>query len=305
MEEERKTRFYVKNGFSHKNNMNNIYDYIQIDSLSSRTRNLIFDVIKLLDDILPYKVNKSNGTGGWYTSTIYDKRNEFIKYYYTELLSLTELDIPKSNSIYDDKYSDKMFLKSIKENIQQCEYNEVFDLIIGIYNFLLDKDKKTRINFVKNINIVFRKENVNYTLIEGSIVDIVNKEELKSLEDLINSKYNNVSGHISKAISLLYNKEKPDYENSIKESISAVEAMCQIITENDKATLGQALKILKKDIHPALNAAFDKLYGYTSDVGGIRHANGLGNEKSTFAEAKYMLLSCSAFVNYLLEESNK
>ena len=89
--------------------------------------------------------------------------------------------------------------------------------------------------------------------------------------------------------------------NSIKESISTVESMCQIITGNNNASLGKALEKLKGKIHPALNTAFEKLYGYASNSNGIRHANGLGEGDSTFEEAKYMLVSCSAFVNYLKE----
>ena len=77
--------------------------------------------------------------------------------------------------------------------------------------------------------------------------------------------------------------------------------MCQILTKNNKATLGDALKLMKDKIHPAMKGAFEKLYGYTSDANGIRHANGLGEGNSTFEEAKYMLISCSAFVNYLKE----
>ena len=77
--------------------------------------------------------------------------------------------------------------------------------------------------------------------------------------------------------------------------------MCQIITGNNNASLGKALEKLKGKIHPALNTAFEKLYGYASNSNGIRHANGLGEGDSTFEEAKYMLVSCSAFVNYLKE----
>ena len=96
-----------------------------------------------------------------------------------------------------------------------------------------------------------------------------------------------------------------DYDNSIKESISAVESKCQILTNSDKATLGKSLKSLAANIHPALKDAFEKLYGYTSDANGIRHANGLGEGNSTFAEAKYMLISCTAFINYLRDENKK
>ena len=62
---------------------------------------------------------------------------------------------------------------------------------------------------------------------------------------------------------------------------------------------------MKSEIHPALKTAFEKLYGYTSDANGIRHANGIGEGNSTFAEAKYMLISCSAFINYLSECTKK
>lgn len=69
-----------------------------------------------------------------------------------------------------------------------------------------------------------------------------------------------------------------------------------------KGTLGEAIKHLENkgvNIHPSLKAAFLKLFGYTSDAKGIRHAGDIGGASSTFEEAKFMLVSCSAFVNYL------
>ena len=71
--------------------------------------------------------------------------------------------------------------------------------------------------------------------------------------------------------------------------------------------MGDALKRLEeeKKIHPALKGAFTKLYGYTSDEGGIRHAEGLLESDVTFEEAKFMLVTCSAFINYLIAEQGK
>jgi hypothetical protein len=135
------------------------------------------------------------------------------------------------------------------------------------------------------------------------MTDITNEYELQQVQEVVRSQYGSCSNHIKKAIKLMYDKDKPDYENSIKEAITAVEAICQIILNNNKTTLGEALKLLEKDglkIHPALKDAFIKLYGYTSDENGIRHAGGLDEPKSTFEEAKYMLVSCSAFVSYLI-----
>ena len=57
------------------------------------------------------------------------------------------------------------------------------------------------------------------------------------------------------------------------------------------------------EIHGGLKSAFNTLYGYTSDANGIRHAGNIGGPSSTFEEAKFMLVSCSAFINYLIAVS--
>ncbi len=72
------------------------------------------------------------------------------------------------------------------------------------------------------------------------------------------------------------------------------------VTASEKGTLGDLLKRLgrRHPIHPALQGAFNQLYGYTSDSGGIRHAL-TDDSETTFEEAKFMLVVCSAFVNYV------
>jgi hypothetical protein len=97
---------------------------------------------------------------------------------------------------------------------------------------------------------------------------ISNEEELETVNEATTSPYAPVNKHIQKAISLFKN-DPADYANSIKESISAVEALCQIIIEDENATLGKAIKKLKEKgviIPPVLEEAFNKLYGYTSNA---------------------------------------
>lgn len=83
-----------------------------------------------------------------------------------------------------------------------------------------------------------------------------------------------MNAHLNTALKHLSDKENPIYRNSVKESVSAVEAICKIYTKNERSTLGDALTKLEREgsIHPALKKAFSSLYGYTSDSAGIRHS---------------------------------
>ena len=74
-----------------------------------------------------------------------------------------------------------------------------------------------------------------------------------------------------------------------------------------QATLGAALKKLKENgihIHSAMEKAFSSLYGYTSDENGIRHG-GIDFKNAPAEDAKFMLVACSAFINYLIEKWTK
>ena len=138
--------------------------------------------------------------------------------------------------------------------------------------------------------------------------EISSSDEVDEIENAIekSTPYYGVKQHLSKAITLLNDKKNPDYRNSIKESISAVESLCATISRDKNATLGVALRGLEKRgvLHPALKSAFSSLYGYTSDADGIRHAL-MEESNLTSADARFMLISCSAFVNYVIASATK
>lgn len=175
-----------------------------------------------------------------------------------------------------------------------------------IEKYLKIKDEEVAKTMADEFNRTLEEEVAPYRVLDGLVVPIVNEIELKTLKQVICSNYDSVSIHIKKALELYSERQKPDYENSVKESISAVEAMCNIITGmvGANATLGNAIKKLKEagvHIHPAMENAFKQLYGYTSDASGIRHG-GIEFANVPSEDAKYMLVFCSAFVNYLIEK---
>jgi hypothetical protein len=142
-----------------------------------------------------------------------------------------------------------------------------------------------------------------YRFVNLQLMRITSEEEIATIETAINSGV--VSEpyviHLAQALTLLSDRQNPDYRNSVKESISAVEAACRLVSGNPKAQLADALKILenKNLIHSAFKGAISKLYGWTSDSGGIRHSLTDGNSPDQ-TDAIFMLVACSAFVNYLL-----
>ena len=117
---------------------------------------------------------------------------------------------------------------------------------------------------------------------------------------LADKDFPNVKAHLQRALELLSDRKTPDYRNSIKESISAVESIAKEIAQKPKAELGDALKEIENQgkIHGAMKKAFLNLYGYTSDADGIRHAL-MEESNLTADDAKFFLLSCTSFINYL------
>lgn len=154
-------------------------------------------------------------------------------------------------------------------------------------------------------NRFLEAENAAYRFVGSEIVEITSEYEIAAVETALESSGKVAARHLARALELISDKKQPDYRNSIKESVSAVEAVCRLISGSATGTLGECLKMLKAKapIHPALETAFSKLYGYTSDSGGIRHALTDPSESPSFADAKFMLVACSAFISYLLAKA--
>lgn len=190
--------------------------------------------------------------------------------------------------------------------LEDSKWYEVYDFIELHIQCIDEKERTSRSNQYNNL---LQCEKSGYRLVNEIIAPITNNIEITAIEDATNTRLSNVNQHIQKALMLYADLENPDYENSIKESISAVEAMCCHITglTGANASLGKTIKKIKEHdirIHSAMENAFSSLYGYTSNEGGIRHG-GIDFVSAPAEDAKYMLVSCSAFVNYLLEKWSK
>jgi hypothetical protein len=185
------------------------------------------------------------------------------------------------------------------------EWYELYDFLEFIANNTEFEDISNA--FMSDCNLILERELSGYRFINGVITPITSEIEINEIESAIsNARFG--SQHLSTALELLAKKSNPDYRNSIKESISAVESISKQLAGQRNGELKNALNVLETKLgvklHGALKEGFLKIYGYTSDDNGIRH--GLTEEGNLdFEDAKFMLVACSAFVNYLVLKSEK
>jgi len=202
-------------------------------------------------------------------------------------------DLDRLPDLYES-YGNKGAYDILKEHFAKCQWFEVYDFLEEIAT---DETDLIDENVREWINNTLEQHNAAYRFVGTGIAEITDKNEIEAIEAAIKHADSPVRVHIDAALRMLSDKEAPDYRNSVKESISAVEAACRLVSGNASATLGDALKRVQ-NLHPAMSRAFSQLYGYTNDASGIRHS--LTDESSiTYADAKFMLVACSAFVSYL------
>lgn len=263
-------------------------ELIQIESMDEPLRNGLWSILKL------YCWDNARHSSGIYGGYYISKDSNQELFVLSTKFWLNYFKYPLDNLDHDWK----KVLKQLREYFFHCEWHEVYDFIEFVannYNRYTFKD-----SFIAACNNLLEKEMSAYRFVGCVLTRITEKEEILEIDQAIETSAGPVSTHIKRSLALLSDRNSPDYRNSIKESISAVESLVSIVL-GEKGTLGQLIKKLEPEIalHAALKSAFSNLYGYTSDEGGIRHALMENEEGNDFHDAKFMLVVCSAFINYV------
>lgn len=211
--------------------------------------------------------------------------------------------------IHAFQYKDRL-----KKFILNADWHTVYDFVEWISSWGAGKrnwqagysEFDNAAAFRRATNSVLERENSAYRFVGSQLAPITNEDELAEVQTAASASVvgEAVASHVKAALSLMSDRQSPDYRNAIKESISAVEAAAKIVSGNPKATLADALKALEKtsQLHPALKEGFTKIYGWTSDSNGIRHAM-MRSQSLTLADARFMLVTCSAFAHYLIDRT--
>ena len=222
--------------------------------------------------------------------------SEIFRFIYTHFLNL-----PLESDMVQFVRLSRPFDNPIKDIILRQPFNKVFDLLLEVM-----RHKKCPKRVITEIAAVFRHLQLAYIVDEDpppTIYPAATPEEgetvIDSLEQLRSAGLSASRQHLQMAAA---NINQQDWAGAIRESIHAVESVARQIAPKAK-TLGEALKVLEENRlleHPALREGFSKIYGYTNDEQGIRHAL-LDEEKSNVGqeEAVFMFGACASFASYL------
>jgi len=274
--------------FSEKHGHKPVKQTIQSESMDDALRNSLWNALQSViwnshKSSTPYSYTKDSSLYG------------ILCLYWSQYFKFPVDEIPRNlpESIW-----------KIRSYFFDCPWYEVYDFI-EFSSHLLGKGRP---RFIAICNDALEREISGFRLVDDQIIPITSSTELDAIEESLTNTSSHIGAneHLRRALELLSDRNVPDFRNSIKESISAVEAVAQAITDDPSATLGAALKAIsgQATMHPALNRSLSALYGYTSDSGGIRHAL-LDEPNLDFVDAKFMLVACSAFVNYLIGKELK
>lgn len=279
--------------FSQRIGKRNVKVELEKESLSPELKNSLWSLI--IEIIISPKEEENIRYGG-------EKWSPRSKFFRSVWMYFFKRPIDNLPIQYGSYYGQVAYAEAQFE-IRNWYYDADWDFTLDFVEFCVNYDEN---KYAHLFNDFLKREMSAYRFVNGNLVEINSKEEIVEIESAIKNsgKFNSVRTHLKRAVELYADKKKPDFRNSIKESISAVESLSKIIVQDDKTTLGQALKIIerKHNIPGSLKSAFSALYGYTSDEGGIRHSLLEKNVKIDLEEARFMLIACSAFVNYLISK---
>lgn len=283
--------------FSERYGYRSVRDTIQIDSLEEDTRARLWNLL----DARFFKSLRER------SSFEYVSKNCF-KLIYILYDRYFKLSISILNDVTSNRTNPRSVFKKLENYIHSSDWFDVYDFIEKIIEFSKDIYYESSVaSFIEDCNLLLEEELCGYRIISGFVTPIITHTEIAEIEEALLHPFDTVNQHLKTALELFSDRVTPNYPNSVKESVSAVEGICKIILSEKNITLGAALKSLENSgisIHGAFKRGLSNIYGWTSSDAGIRHAR-IDDSDIGSDEAKFMIVLCSAFINFLITKAER
>jgi hypothetical protein len=269
--------------FSQRNGMAPIPPQLKVGEVSAELRRLLdYSISKELDRVL-----------------VQDLYSTYFKGHWLEVATdLHVLFLERSARSFSN--SGQEFSSLLEKYVMKLELGKLFDLIE-----FFARHPKCSNNLKHDLASAFVNARAAYRLVDEQIIAIGTHEQGAAVERAIQDA--ETAGDFAARRHLVASGSElrsGNWSDSVRESIHAVEAMARKFDPTAN-TLAPALKALEEKgyIHGSLKAAFAKLYGYTNDERGIRHALSEEDARVDEVDAMFMLGACASFVSYLIAKS--
>ena len=199
--------------------------------------------------------------------------------------------------------NEQKFIRTLYFRLQFPEFYDFLEAMASdeVESIYRKCGQRRRHQFLGRCNTVLEQERACIRFLSNLLTPITNEEEMTEVTKAAAT--DEAGSHIHNAIELYRDRLSPDYRNSVKESISAVEATYRQLTGKEHRDIGTAIAAMAKDglhLPKSLKNGFTAIYGWSNGKDGIRHALMADARTVSDAEARLMLVMCSAYVNYLL-----
>lgn len=199
------------------------------------------------------------------------------------------------------------------ERIYELYLTEVleYDSNYNVVDCVVSKEEAKKL-FVKEINVLLLEDNIGFEFKNGVFFRrgraITQKLTNRVGNVLIDKKLSKVKNQYVKAQQFFIDKENPDYANTVKESLCALELTAEILTgekiskdfsANMKKYQGNSYNLIPAPIIQSMI----KIFGYRGSGEGVVHGINKGLRVSRY-EAELVLNTTASFITYLYDFFN-
>ncbi|MFH1428367.1 MAG: hypothetical protein ABIH39_01355, partial [Candidatus Margulisiibacteriota bacterium] len=231
--------------FSKRHGYKEVSNVLQVESMSDDLRNSLWNcmVKHYFNENNAVRGNNGYGLGfkgPWLSETLYTTIEQFWINYLKKPVDQINDHWDTMNKIIRDMFfmGDWHFVYDLIEFFANNNYEDFHDRYYG--KTLLFADRNS--SFINLCNKVLETECAGYRFVDGYITPITDPVEITEIETAVSTAQRESQTHFKKALQALSDKNGPEtkYKDCIRESIHAVEAVCNKISSQN--TLGDALK---------------------------------------------------------------
>lgn len=214
---------------------------------------------------------------------------------------------------------------SVWASLSNMQWERVFDFCERLYGHLAcgvsgwndfyqrevetESREEVQLHIEAELTRIFEEEHFGYEFTQGVVRRrgrSHSRDQVAKVEPTLGDpRLNSARTHYKKALEYFENRSRPDYENTVKEAVCAVEAAAKsLFPELNAKTLGEVLKRIEGlgvgQVPKPLAVTLSGVYGFRNAGEGVSHGGADGG-KVTPAIAEYILAIAASQIIFLYE----